>query len=468
VSADGKRYRFKLRDGARWSDGRPVTAADFEFAWKRNLLPSTEAPAAQLLYVIEGAEAFHKGDIDDADLVGVHATSRLELDVTLRAPTAYFPYLLAHPVTFPQPWWLIQVEGRRWTHPQYFVGNGPYVLAERVERERLRLVKNEEFTGRFPGNAVDIDCRIYRSYAESFAAYQRGELDVLDLISAPLDVIRSARAQFTREVNEFPLLSTSFVVLRADRAPFNDARVRRAFAHAVDRKALTHALSGGEHVVALGGFIPQGVPGHASEVVPAFDPVRARELLAEAGFSSPVPGGVVGAGAAHASLQPMPPLVWLHSHGVGDRSVVDAVAQTWRDVLGVTIEVKVVRYEELERALHDHPPDIVLGAWIADYPDPDSFLRATFHVSEGHENTGWSNARYDTHVEKAARTTRVDERIELYKLADRILVAEEAGVIPVSYGKNLVLIKPQIAYFPRSTSYLRALRDVLVARSIVN
>lgn len=449
VAADGRRYRFELREDACWSDGRPLNAIDFEMAWKRNLSPGTQAPAAQLLYCVEGAEDVHSGRVRDVDTVGIRAVSRLELDVTLRGPTAYFPYLLAHPITFPQPWWLIHAEGRRWTHPALIVGNGPYLLTERRERESLRLVKNQEYAGRFKGNAGDIDCRIFHSYQDSYAAYHRGDVDVLDLISAPLDVIREARRAHRGELRDFPLLSTTYLSFASSRAPFSDPRVRRAFAHAVDRKALAARLEGGEHEVALGGFIPKGMPGHQEGIVPAFDLVRARELLAEAGFDNPAD---------------LPTLRWLHSHGLGDATVVEELARGWRDGLGVRIDIQTVRFEELEDEVARNRPDLLIGAWIADYPDPDSFLRATFHSVEGHEPAALRDARYDQLVSQAAVATTVQERLDLYAQADRLLVSEEVGVLPVSYGRNLVLLKLEVAYFPRSSSYLRALKNVMIAR----
>ncbi|MFQ5855566.1 MAG: ABC transporter substrate-binding protein, partial [Anaerolineae bacterium] len=449
VADGGTRYIFYLREKARWSDGAPVMADHFEYAWKRNLDPATASPAAHLLYDIQNARAFREGKIDDPELVGVKALTERTLEVRLESPTAYLPHLLAHPIAYPLPRWVIEAHQEAWTVPGNIVTNGAYELVEWQRGERLILRRNPYYGSRFPGNAERIECLVFTDFGLALQAYAAHAIDVVDMTAADAGVMAQARAAHGEELVFTSLLSTNYLIFRADRPPFDDVRIRRAFVHAVDREALTRQLSRGEYLPATGGFVPPGMPGHSPGIGLAYDPEAARRLLAEAGY----PGG-----------QGFPIVTWLHTHGLSDESFIPFLQGAWRRNLDVAVEATTLAWEPFLTRLDSAPPHLTLGGWIADYPDPDNFLRVVFHSTEGMNEPYWHNVRFDALVEEAAQVTDQARRMELYHEADRTLVAEEAVIMPLSYGRTPVLMKPWVTHFPRVFSYSRHLKDIVVER----
>jgi oligopeptide transport system substrate-binding protein len=448
VADRGRRYLFRLREGLRWNDGTPLTAADFEYAWKRNLAFASRSPVAHQLYVIENARAFGEGEIEDPDKVGVIALDDLTLEVHLEEPTAYLPHLLAHPVAYPLPRWAVEGHGQHWTDPDNLVSNGAYQLAEWQRGEKLVLSKNPFYHGRFPGNTERIECPVLTDFGPVLEAYARDAVDAVSMITADPGTIARARAAHGGELVFIPQPSTYHLVFRADRSPFDDVRVRQAFVHAVDREILAREACQGQYLPATGGFVPPGMPGHSTGIGLAYDPDRARRLLAQAGY----PGG-----------QGFPRVIWLYSGGSADEPVVPFLRKAWRENLGLTLEAQSLEWRVfIERLDHD-PAHLTLIAWLADYPDPDSLLRVTFHSTEGINRPRWHNARFDALVEEAARVADQARRMELYQQADRILVAEEAVIMPLGYAQGRILVKPWVT-IPRVPPALVRLKHIVVQR----
>jgi ABC-type oligopeptide transport system substrate-binding subunit/DNA-binding SARP family transcriptional activator len=448
VADRGTRYVFRLREGLRWNDGTPLSAADFEYAWKRNLALASRSPVAHLLYVIENARAFGEGEIGDPDKVGVVALDNLTLEIRLEGPTAYLPHLLAHAIAYPLPRSAVEGHGQVWTDPDSLVSNGAYQLVEWQRGERLVLGKNPFYHGRFPGNAHQVECLVIADFQPLLEAYAANALDAISMITADAGTIARARVAHGRELVFTPQPSTFHLVFRADRPPFDDVRVRRAFVHAVDREALARQASEGQYLPATGGFVPPGMPGHSPGIGLVYDPDQARGLLAQAGY----PEG-----------QGFPKVTWLYCGGSAGEPVVPFLRKAWHRNLGLSLEAQSLEWGAfLERQDHD-PPHLALGGWSANYPDPDDLLRVTFHSTEGINPPRWHNARFDRLVEEAARVADPIRRMELYQQADRILVAEEAVIMPLSYAQGRVLVKPWVT-MPRVPPVLMRLKHVVVQR----
>jgi len=270
---------------------------------------------------------------------------------------------------------------------------------------------------------------------------------VVGMPTADAEIMAQAWAAHREELIFAPMLNTNYLIFRTDWPPFDDVRVRKAFIHAVDRKALIRRLSRGGHLLATGGFVPPEMPGHSPGIGLAHDPEAARRLLAEAGY----PGG-----------HGLPTIIWLHTHGLSDRSVIPLFQEAWRQNLDLTVEVTTLAWEPFLTQLDNDPPHLMLGGWIADYPDPDNFLRVVFHSAEGINEPHWHNDRFDALVDKAAQTTDQAHRMALYHEADQILVAEEAVIMPFSYGREPILVKPWVTHFSGQASYLRHLKNITV------
>ncbi len=445
----GIRYIFYLRKDSRWSDGTPVTAKHFEYAWRRNLDPAKKSPAAHLLYDIQNARAFREGEVEDPQRVGVKALGDYTLEVRLEGPTAYLPFLLAHPVTYPLPDWAIETHQEAWTMPGNMVTNGAYELLEWERGKRLLLRRNPYYRGRFTGNAEQVECRVFTDYELALQAYASHAIDMLDMATADAGIIARAQAAYGQELILTPMLNTNYLIFRADLPPFNHVQVRQAFVHAVDRGALTKELPHAGHLPATGGFVPPGMPGHSPNLGLGFDPQAARRLLALAGYPE-------GRG--------FPNVTWLHTHGLGDESFIPYMQEAWYQNLGLSVEAETLAWDDFLTKVETNPPHLMLGGWIADYPDPDNFLRVVFHSIEGMNEPRWHNVRFNALVEEATRVTDPARRMRLYREADQILVAEKAIIMPLSYGREPTLVKPWVTDFCAVCSYLRHLKDIVVDR----
>jgi ABC-type oligopeptide transport system substrate-binding subunit/DNA-binding SARP family transcriptional activator len=448
IAADGCRYLFYLREGLRWSDGAPLTTGDFAYAWKRNLDPATGSPVAHLLDPIRNARAFREGRLGDADRVGVTALDDLTLEVRLESPTAYLPYLLALPIAYPLPRHAVEGHGSDWMQAGTPVTNGAYVLSSWTPGKGMVLTRNPHYQGALPGNVERVECSCRASYERALAAYAREEIDVVSLLNADPGTVARARAAYGDELIFFPRLVTFYLLFRADRPPFDDARVRRALAHALDREALARYAFQDQRLPATGGFVPPGMAGHSPGIGLAYDPERARCLLAAAGY----PHG-----------QGFPHVTWIHAQRSEDERIVSFLRASWREHLALDLPAASAAWETfLDRVEHD-PADVTLIGWGADYPDPDFMLRVPFHSQTGATAAGWKNDRFDELVETAASTTDHARRMALYQEADRILVAEEAAVVPLSYGRGRMLARPWVS-LPPTLSVRMPLQNVVVQR----
>jgi ABC-type oligopeptide transport system substrate-binding subunit len=439
VVEGGRKYVFHLRDDAHWSDGTAVTAADFEYAWKRALDPVTQSPCASLLYDVRGAAAFHQGEVSDPDSVGVWALDEVTLVVELKGPTGYFPHLLAHVVTYPVPRHVVQAHSEAWTKVRNIVTNGPFRVESWHPGESMVLVRNPEYHGRFRGNVGRVELPLLADPSAKLELYEADGLDILRLLDlSPLEMDR-ARQRQAGEYVSVPWLFTWYVGLDVSRPPFNDPRVRRAFVLATDREALADVVLKGSAVPATGGFVPPGMPGHSAGIGLSYDPQRARQLLTEAGY----PGG---------RGFPVLDAFTFSWHGIEEVPQAD-----WREDLGVEIAWETMEAGVFWDRLDREPPHVFLSAWVADYPDPDSFLRA----SPARLHTGWRNEAYERLVEEARRVTDQGERMKLYRQADGILV-DEAAIMPIIYGRLNMLVKPWVRKYPTSAITGWFWKDVLI------
>ena len=431
VSEGGRGYIFHLRDDVHWSDGVPVTAADFEYAWKRALDPATGSLGASLLYAVKGARAFHRGETGRGD-VGVWALDEHTLMVELEGPTGYFLQLLANLICYPLPRHVVEASGEAtsadstelWTDVGKIVTNGPFRLESWRRGESMVLARNPTYHGRFRGNIrrVELSLRL-EGWPAILERYEAGDLDVLHLL---LPMVDRARQRHPEEYISGPLLFTWYVGFNTSRPPFDDASVRRAFALATDRETGLELILRGYEAPATGGFVPPGMPGHLPAIGLAYDPEGARQLLAEAGYPK---------GHGFPLLELLLPQDW--------KSVGEYLAAQWRENLGVEIRWEAMGLAaRLDKLAKDSPP-VFIAAWSADYPDPDNFLRA----SSMRPHTRWWNEAYDKLVEEARRLMDQGERMALYRQADKILI-EEAVIVPLCYGRVHVFVKPWVRNLP--------------------
>jgi ABC-type oligopeptide transport system substrate-binding subunit/class 3 adenylate cyclase/tetratricopeptide (TPR) repeat protein len=433
VLEGGRRYVFHLRDDVTWSDGKPVTAEDFEWTWKRNLQPGLGAPMAGFLFDIVGAQAYHEGQKGDPDSVGVHALDSLTLEVKMVEPVAYFPFIITMPITLPLPRRTIEKYGMDWWQPATIVTNGPYRLEMFDRQKGYSLVRNPGYFGDFPGNVDHVEELVLADDDNELSRiYLEGRIDCL------LGNIRNIPAEVPgEEVHESYGLGVFFMVYALDKPPFDDVRVRKAFGFSFDHQRFIEYSPGR---ICRGGLVPPGMPGHSPDICLPYDPEMARKLLAEAGY----PGG-----------RGFPAVKGVVPKGIDLRRYDEFVRQ-WRENLNVEISLEEI---EIKPGV-DYHEDLAASSffsngWQADYPDPDNFLRGSDAISRL-KHLGWQDPVYDQLVEEASRATDRVKRLALYRQADHLLVAEQALVLPTAYFNVKGLSKPWVRNFrPNPLGILR-------------
>lgn len=438
----GKRYLIHLRDDVRWSDGAPVTAHDFEWAWKRNLAPSTSGPNEGYLDAVVGARDFRQGRNADPDSVGVRVLDPLTLEVQLIEPVAYFPYLFAQPFTYPLPRAVLERFGNEWWRPEHIVSNGAFRLAE-FDSTRCVLERNPNYFGNFPGNLDRIEWWSTTDPAERFRQYLESRTDLLVLRQ------RDAPDHFREMISpadqhHYPSLVVEWMAIAPKVAPLNDVRVRRALIHALDRDRLAEVVYGVRLPHAHGGMVPPGMPGHSPDLGLSFDLDQARRLLSQTDY---LQGGRL--------------LELTLGYPFPDSRGTEEVARQWREHLGIDVTLRQIVNPHLEQDL----PPIFFWGWFADYPDPDNFLRSTWYYSFL-RRAGWHNEQYDYLVEEAGRTIDRGRRLSMYREADRIWVAEDTVICPLGYGGGgayaIDLVKPWVKEYRPSLLRSVLFRNVTI------
>lgn len=430
ISDDGLTYTFFLRTGARWSNGDAITAQDVVDSWRRILTPSLGAEYAYFLYLLRGAEAFHKGATADFSTVGAQARDATTLVVTLTHPAPYFLQILLN-----SPWRPVHLRsiaaigdpyqrGTRWTQPGALVSSGPFVLKEWTPNRRVVVEKSSTYWDRervrlnalhfYPIEQIDAEDRAFRA-GQLHATWALPLAKVLPLQQEKSPVLRID-----------PLLETLFFRLNVRRPAFQDARVRRALTLALDRDTLVRRILPGDRRPAPT-FVPPLLEGYTPPARQAYDPDAARRLLAEAGF----PGG---AG--------LPPIEIIYANSEIFGLVVEAIQQMWRRELGVEARLanqeKKVVFER--RRTGDY--DVALASWTADYLDATTFLDL-WRSDSGNNQTGWSDPAYDALANRA--NTLVDIRARAAVLADaERLVLEAAPIVPIFFNTHVYLLHPAV------------------------
>ena len=442
VSDDGRVYIFQIRDGAEWSDGRPVTAEDFAFALRRVLDPTVASELAAAFYGIDGAAAYNTAltgedgepvSLDDAaldslrDAVAVTALDSYRLQITLAQANPAFLQVLTLPAAFPVRADVIAEHGDAWALPGRLIGNGPFVLQswDRDVSIVLAAVSN------WWGGDVALDTVEFRMTPDdnaAYAAYLAGELDVVEVPTALLPSVLvdpALRDQLTRTAD----MTTVTFVFNTRKAPFDNPDVRRAFAAALDRDTFINAINGGVGQAA-GGWLPPNLPGASlpTEGGVVFDEDLAQALLAGAGYAG-------GEGF---------PGVQLAFANVGASPLQAEFAQEqFRRHLGVEIDLLGLDPSAYGPKLFTGDFDIGLFFWTADFPDPENWLPDLF-TSDGPFNFGgWSSDAFDAAVAAARSTSDADARMAAWADAHRILVAD--GPLAVLLHRERVrLVNPAL------------------------
>jgi oligopeptide transport system substrate-binding protein len=422
-SADGKTYTFHLRAGIRWSNGEPVTAADFLNSWKRALEPATASEYAYQLYYLVNGEAYGTGKLTDFSQVGVKAPDGRTLVVTLNHPTAYFLELASLQTLCPVYLPCIAQYGDDWIKPGRMVCNGPYVMKEWRLNDYILLEANPQYYKPVPIRRIKV--LPTRDPNTCLNLFSSGKTDlILDQTSVPSVLLPDIRRQPYYHPNPFG--ATTFLRFNVKRPPFNDVRVRQALALALDKQDIVDKILRDDAPVA-NTLVPPGNAGYVSPRGLVRDVTAAQKLLAAAGYPD-------GRGFPDVNL--------LYSTKGSAAGIATEVQALWARDLGITsIHLRGQEWKVYLNSMASVDFDIGVSRWIGDYNDPQTFIDM-FTSDSGNNQTNWSNPRYDQMLAQSEAEPDPARRLQIFHDMEKLLVEDEVPIVPISFMVGSTLYRP--------------------------
>lgn len=428
VSDDKKTYTFKLRD-SKWSNGDPVTAGDFVYAWRRLANPATASEYAWYVELMNlaNAKAVVAGEKKPEEL-GVKALDDHTLEVTLEAPTPYFLKTLSHTSTFPVPQKVIEAEGDNWTKPGKLVGNGAYKLVSHNFGVDAVVERNDQYYNNDETILEKVTFTTVNDENAALVRYKAGELDWVDTL--PNGQFPILEKELPDEASSTPnACSYAYLFNLSDKGPeaLKDLRVRQALSYAIDRDVIVDkVLQGGQRPAywwthwAIEGFEKPDVP--FENMTQADRVAKAKELLKEAGYG---PGGK----PLKLSIQ--------YNTSESHKKLAVAVQQFWK-AIGVDAELANYEWKVHTDRLQNQDFETARYAWCGDYNEPSTFL--DWFRSTGYNSGKWSNAEFDKLLDESKTS---DNPADLYKQAEELLMAD-MPFAPVYHYAKAQVIKPDI------------------------
>ncbi|QSX04713.1 peptide ABC transporter substrate-binding protein [Sedimentibacter sp. zth1] len=453
VSDDGTVYTFHLRDDIKWSDGQPVKAQDFEYAWKRVCAPETSSEYSFIMapYLKNGMNYLNKKC--SADEVGVKALDEKTLEVTLENACSYFPSLVSFYTYMPVRQDIIEQYGEGWDkNPESYICNGPFVLEEYQIGSHIKLKKNENYYDAKNVNLAGIKGDMITESTTALNAYQAGDIQVNDLI--PSDEIPRLQAE-DPNFHITAQVATYYAMFNCDKAPMNDIRVRKAFTLAIDRKQICEQVTKGGELPATG-IIPSNLyysDGSSCRTLDEngncvtefdIDPNKAsiemaQQLLADAGY----PNG-----------EGFPTITYIYNTHEDHQKIAETLQEMWKNNLGINVELANEEWAVFQDTRRDGNFDIARGGWLGDYPEPMTMLDLYTSYS-GNNDCQWrwneqpvvaphdkilnpENKAFDEAIAEAMITTG-KEKDAAYKKAESVLMNDYI-LMPMYYYTNKFVI----------------------------
>lgn len=430
VSEDNMTYVFHIRENAKWSNGDPVTAHDFVNSWLRGLMPALGNETVTALFLFKNAEKYFFNEITDRSLLGFKALDDQHLKIELENPTPYFLQLLDYIALFPVHTANIKKFGELddpanpWSKVGNFVGNGAFTLKDWMPGRSLIVEKNPYYWDRDTVRLNEIHFMPIEQLLVEERMFKARHLHRTEWM--PYSKMPVYRDKNDPEYNHYPYFSTYFYVFNVTKPPFDDVRIRKALAYAVDRKTLVESVTNGVQS-ATGALTPPNTLGYTSKSQILFEPEKARQLLSDAGY----PDG-----------KNFPSVELTYNNNEDHRKVAEAIQQMWKKHLGINVKLKNQEWKVYLHEVKSLNHDIARMGWVGDYIDPNTFL-GVFTSDSGDNKTGWKNKQYDDLLKKAATTVGKDERFEILQQAEALLL-DEAPLIPLYNYTTNNLISTQL------------------------
>ncbi len=427
VSQDRKTYTFYLRQNVKFHDGRPVTAQDFKYSIERAANPALASPTAEdYLGDIVGVK--EKLARRAAEVSGVQVVDDYTLKITIDAPKSYFLAKLTYPTAFVVDKNNVERGGRTWTDKPN--GTGPFKLKEYVRAQRIVLARNENF---YLDPKPSVDEVYFIIGGGSFMTmYENGDLESVFVSLSDIERASDPSSPLNKELSISPQLNTHFIIFNTRKPPFDDVKVRQAFALAINRQQIMDVVYRKMPLLA-DTILPPGMPGYVEPSSSLeYNPARAKQLLAESKYADKLPD-----------------ITWTTTGAGGSAAQdVQAVTAMLKENLGVTVSIQQTDFGTLINQTHapsGNPYQMYDMGWIADYADPQDFLEILFH-SNSAQNRSWSaysNPAVDQLLDQAGAETDTTRRFALYHQAEQMILADYP-VIPLMHSRDYWLTKPYV------------------------
>ena len=434
ISEDGLKYTFYLRTNAKWSDGKPVTAGDFEYSWKRAVDPNVAAEYSYMMEVVKNAKEINAGVMDYNDL-GVRAINDYTLEVTLENPTAYFLEFIASTGIFmPVRKDIIETYGDEWTlNPETYIGNGPYKMTERLIDNKIVFSVNTNYYSEEEQIAKEITFVLMSDPNTAVAGLKNGTVH-FSALEPPAAEIENLKSEGYIAANN--ALGTYYLELNITNEALKDKRVRQALSLAIDRNYIVSNVTKGGQIPA-GALVPPQVRGlngtfrsesgdyiHINNYEENIE--IAKSLLAEAGYPN-------GENYPILELKVSPGIYVL---------VGEAIQQMWKDNLNVTVQLIQEEFPITLQSLVEKDYQLTRMGWTGDYNDPMTMLDVMLSYG-GVNHSGFSNADYDRLILIAKESPDNKVRMDAMRQAESILM-DEMPIIPLYYRADALMISPKL------------------------
>lgn len=436
---DGTKYTFHIREDAKWSNGDPVTANDFAFAWERVLSPDTQPapPYAYQLYYIKNAEEFNTGKIKDFSEVGVKAVDEKTLEVELNNPTPYFLGLTSFYTLYPVHQ-SVKDDAKWATDPNKMIVNGPFSLTAWTTGQSLEVTKNEQYWDKDSIKLNKISMSLVESGATELESYRNGELHRAGAPNGeiPADQIPIVQQEMPDEYKVKGIAGTYYYQFNSKAEPFQNANIRKAFSMAIDRQAIVERITQGGQIPAFG-MVPEGILGsddqfrteHNDKDYFQENVDEAKKLLEE--------------GMKEEGYTKLPEITVIHNNGEGHKKVATAIVDMWKKNLGVDVKIQNQEWGVFLKNRQNLDYQIARSGWSADFNDPMTFMDL-WTTGAGNNDLGYSNPEYDQLIKASRSESDLKKRDEIFAKAEEIFIKQDMAYMPIYYYSNVALEKPNL------------------------
>ncbi len=447
ISADGKTLTIKLKSGQKWSDGSPLTAKDFEYSIKRSFNPKLASPYASFAFNIKGSEAYYNAlgtdkapknpSADDLtklrDAIGVKAVDDATLKIDLSEPQGTMIILLGLWNMYPVKQSVVEAGGAtpdntKWATPGKLIGNGPFVLKDFKEKDRVTLEANPNYTLEPKPKLQTLDVRLIEDLESAFSSFQTGELDQADVPASKVPVVDADPSLKKLNVRG-PVPRTGGIEFNFSVKPLDNLKVRLALAKSIDRDAFIKVVRAGVGTPAQCWLAP-GTPSYDANDCTAikYDKEEAKKSLADAGY----PNG-----------QGFPELSLLVTNTPLGKDIAEFVQKQYKDNLNINIKLELVDSKTRASRYSNSQFELFYGGWQEDYHDPENWIPELWGTGGGNNQYKYSNPKLDDLIKQAKFELNNDKRLSLYKQMHKLLIDDANGAWIDNTVRN-ALIKSKV------------------------